>query len=234
MMKQICLVSLAVLLPCLCSAAVIDLRHLGNAVDTVLRFVKGKEKGDTTETISTKWSPPAFCNGLSCPQYRVLENKTYELREYVATNWVSTTSIDIDYDKANHDDFMRLFAYISGNNMEKQKIDMTAPVLNRIIPGQGAACADNFTMSFFIAPAEGRAPKPSDSKVFLSRFPSLRVYVRSFPEFASKQKWLKEASALAKELDGKANYVKEYYYTAGYDSPFQLTNRHNEVWFIAK
>ena len=59
-----------------------------------------------------------------------------------------------------------------------QKIAMTAPVLNSIIPGPGPACANNFTMSFFVSPKEGQPPQPSDPEVALTSLPKLRVYVR--------------------------------------------------------
>ena len=46
----------------------------------------------------------------------VSAEQTYELREYVASQWVSTTSVGVDYDQAQYQDFMRLFRYISGSN----------------------------------------------------------------------------------------------------------------------
>ena len=57
---------------------------------------------------------------------------------------------------------------------------------------------------------------------------------RSFGGFASKDKWLEEAVKLSKDLGSSVSYIKDYYYTAGYNSPFQLFNRHNEIWFIAQ
>ena len=55
---------------------------------------------------------------------------------------------------------------------------MTAPVLVRIIPGQGPACKDDFRMSFFISPKLHDAPKPTNPNVTLSSLPSQTVYVR--------------------------------------------------------
>lgn len=55
---------------------------------------------------------------------------------------------------------------------------MTCPVTNRIIPGQGPACESNFTMSFYVAPDQGKAPNPSDKSVFLQTAPAFTAYVR--------------------------------------------------------
>jgi len=59
---------------------------------------------------------------------------------------------------------------------------------------------------------------------------------RSFSGFAMKyDKWRDQAAALgaALEKDGLLFY-KEMYWTAGYDAPFKVFNRHNEVWFVPK
>jgi hypothetical protein len=36
------------------------------------------------------------------------------------------------------------------------------------------------------------------------------------------------------KLDGEGRkYSSSHYYSAGYDSPFRLVGRHNEVWIMA-
>merc|ERR1712154_236236 len=103
-----------------------------------------------------------------------------------------------------------------------------------VIPGAGPACENNFTMSFFVAPTKAATPEPSSKDVFLSAMPTHRVYVRSFGGRANEAKYLEEAEKLEKALkaDDISDYVKDYFYTAGYDSPFKIFNRHNEVWFM--
>ncbi|KAL7987724.1 hypothetical protein Chor_006643 [Crotalus horridus] len=58
---------------------------------------------------------------------------------------------------------------------------------------------------------------------------------KSFGGFAKAKKNQEEIQALAETLrrDGRT-FQEKIYYTAGYDSPFKLLNRHNEVWLIKK
>jgi len=76
----------------------------------------------------------------------------------------------------------------------------------------------------------------SDGTVFVDRMKEMTVYVRQFSGYARKfDDWRKEAVALGKALKAEdLSYVKEYYFTNGYDAPFKLLNRHNEIWFIKK
>jgi hypothetical protein len=67
-----------------------------------------------------------------------------------AGKWASTVVTGVKYDKAVAAGFWRLFKYISGNNEQQQKVEMTAPVTVRVIPSQGPFCEDNFTISFFV------------------------------------------------------------------------------------
>lgn len=58
---------------------------------------------------------------------------------------------------------------------------------------------------------------------------------RSFSGFASTEKYAEEAEVLAKILRNRGQaFHEDFFYTAGYDSPFKLFNRHNEVWYFKK
>jgi len=178
---------------------------------------------------------PSFCNGLDCPEFTVTKTTNeYEVRQYSKSVWSSTEVLGMSYDEATSEGFHRLFDYISGDNEAKEKIPMTAPVITRVIPGAGPACESNFTISFFVPFAvQANPPKPTKDDVFISMIPEHEAFVRSFPGFADESDYLKEAEALASALaNSTESYHQDFYYTAGYDSPFKPFFRHNEVWFF--
>merc|ERR1712228_344875 len=181
--------------------------------------------------VASDWSPPAFCRGNDCPKFTIL-NKTenYEVRKYEPSRWASTTVQNLhDLNGAMRTGFMRLFNYITGNNEKGQKIAMTCPVRTKIVPGAGPYCEDTFTISFMVPFAVQTAPKPKDPNVFLEQDPESVQYVSHFGGYASNDDWINCVHDLAKAVSG-VPHKTEYYYTAGYDSPFQFWNRHNECW----
>ncbi|KAM9316004.1 heme-binding protein 2 [Gastrophryne carolinensis] len=179
-----------------------------------------------------------FSSGLEIPKWTAFESQAsdYETRQYEATKWVSTEVPSVDWDSAVRPGFMRLFNYIQGNNDKKIKVAMTAPVTTYIQPGAGPACESSITVSFYI-PNEHQEdpPKPLEDNVYIEERAQTTVYVRSFGGFTSGEKNREEILQLSESLrrDGKL-FDESVYYTAGYDSPFKLFNRHNEVWLIAK
>ena len=58
---------------------------------------------------------------------------------------------------------------------------------------------------------------------------------RTFGGFANDSMRREELLKLLESLkkDG-VEFIDKPYYTAGYDSPFKLTNRRNEVWVLMK
>jgi len=179
---------------------------------------------------------PLFCKDNECPAFTVL-NKTdhYELREYEASNWVSTSKIAPFLDsKVQGSLFWPLFQYIQGS-----RIKMTVPVTNLVRP-HDPSDGYNYTMSFFISPSIHHPPKPSNDKVFLEMKPRFKVYAHSFKGYAWNQEmWERHTDMLAQHLDDDGLQDKYYprdqkYVTAGYDDPLKMFNRHNEVWLFAK
>lgn len=59
-------------------------------------------------------------------------------------------------------------------------------------------------------------------------------HYRQFGGFTEDDTWIEQARNLANSLKDKTDFEKDYYFTAGYDAPFKLFNRTNEVWFIKK
>ncbi|KAH3827997.1 heme-binding protein 2-like isoform X2 [Dreissena polymorpha] len=173
--------------------------------------------------------------GLEKPPYKVVESKDgYEERKYAAAKWVSTTVEGMSGKSAGTTGFRRLFNYIAGANELGTKVDMTAPVATRIVPGAGPNCESTFTVSFYVPSKHQESPPaPTGNGVFIESFPEMTVYASSFGGFADDEKWIEHARDLSEKLKHK-NIHQEFYFTAGYDSPFKLFNRLNEVWFVKK
>ncbi|XP_069552685.1 heme-binding protein 2 [Brachyistius frenatus] len=178
-----------------------------------------------------------FSTSLQNPKFTAEEKKEgqdYEVRTYHATNWVSTSLSGTQWDAASNAGFRKLFSYIQGNNHNKVKVEMTAPVSCRVEPAAGPACESQFTVSFYI-PEEHQAspPEPSDPQVFLEHRKEFTAYVRTFGGFANENTKREELLKLLESLkrDG-VPFIDKPFYSAGYDSPFKLTNRRNEVWVL--
>uniref|UniRef100_A0A8C0QLS8 Heme-binding protein 2 n=1 Tax=Chelonoidis abingdonii TaxID=106734 RepID=A0A8C0QLS8_CHEAB len=155
----------------------------------------------------------------------------YELRHYEMTKWASTVIKGETQKEALRQGFWKLFYYIQGKNEREVKIEMTVPVTCLVKSG----CPD-FKVSFFV-PFEHQdsVPQPTDPDVFIEERKGEAIFVRSFGGFASPEKYAEEAQALARILKNVGqSFHEDFYYTAGYDSPFKLFNRHNEVWYFKK
>ncbi|XP_041951074.1 heme-binding protein 2-like [Alosa sapidissima] len=174
--------------------------------------------------------------GLQGPKYTTAESKgkDYEIRTYEAATWVSVTLKGTQGDAVMKEGFGKLFKYIQGENDKKVKMDMTAPVTGRVEPSADPASESSFTVSFFI-PQEHQAdpPTPSSPDVVIENRPEITVFVRTYGGFTNDQTVRAEHLKLVESLrrDG-VQFCEEPFYRVGYDPPFKLTNRRNEVWLL--
>lgn len=182
---------------------------------------------------------PWFCHNLDCPPYTVVETTDdYEVRKYEAGQWVSTDMEAYSYVTAVQTGFQRLYQYIDGANKDALKIPMTAPVRNLIGASAGPFCKNNFTTSFYVPKAYQKkgAPKPNNPDVYIEDTPAFTAYVAQKGGYVmddwSIQRMVK---GLTEALEAQGvEFESESFYLAGYDPPFRLTGRHNEVWLVAK
>ena len=176
-----------------------------------------------------------YCGKLDCPDYVVLKRtEDYELRHYKPSKWAASEECGIDHKDAASKNFWKLFAYISGNNEKNVKIPMTKPVMTRIKVSQEPFCESKYLMHFFVPHnLQKDTPKPTSSKVKLVEYPETFVYVRSFGGFSTSKKLQENGAKLYAALQ-KENipYDDSEYLYAGYDAPYKLTNRHNEIMVL--
>ncbi|KAJ8304511.1 hypothetical protein KUTeg_018094 [Tegillarca granosa] len=155
----------------------------------------------------------------------------YELRHYPPSKWVGTNTT-VSHNGLFHSLlFGKLFAYISGNNAKQQKIEMTAPVLTKVIPrGTTTTYAMHFMIPFDL---QNEPIAPADPSVYLVDLPALDVYVKAFGGYAIDRVNIAEVDKLHQEIRDETKFENSFYFTAGYDSPYTFLNRHNEVWLVA-
>merc|ERR1711976_633056 len=181
------------------------------------------------------WVKPEFCNRNDCPRFTVLAaEEGYEERLYEAEMWVSSEAAAISAGDGTSTLFRRLFRYIDGSNARDLKIAMTSPVLTKVTPGSGPNCESMFRRSFYIPYIhQATPPQPTEEAVFLEQIPARRVYVRSFGGYATEDDYLENFYLLAEAIGDGSKFRTDFFITAGYSSPYQPFNRHNEVWLIA-
>lgn len=130
--------------------------------------------------------------------------------------------------------FKELYKYISGVNKEYQEIEMTRPVSTHhsVKKVQFGGDVEVQEMCFYIPAAhQANPPQPLEtSPVYIHQRPTMRVFVRRFGGWAmTAESWSREREVLETLLMGKPHHDREYY-TNGYNSPWDQTNRRNEVW----
>ncbi|XP_006074736.4 heme-binding protein 2 [Bubalus bubalis] len=181
-------------------------------------------------------APVVETPGWEVPEDAGPQPGSYEIRHYGPAKWVSTAVESMDWDSAMQTGFTRLKSYLQGKNEKEMKIKMTAPVTSYVEPGSGPFSESTVTISLYI-PSEQQSdpPRPAESDVFIEDRAEMTVFVRSFDGFSSAQKNQEQLLTLASILreDGKV-FDEKVYYTAGYNSPFKLLDRNNEVWLIQK
>ncbi|CAH3191726.1 unnamed protein product, partial [Porites evermanni] len=188
---------------------------------------------------------PRFCGDYDCPDFYEkklnVSSKDYTLRCYPKPyKWVSTTFNGRRSRSKQTEAFWRLFRYIQGENEKKMKINMTVPVVMRmeLDDTSDSFCKENATMSFFI-PFKHQidAPAPTEENVRLEEVEPFCAYVKVYGGWSSKWKVERNYKALVAALqrDGFGDdFRNDVIYSAGYDDPMKMFNRHNEVWLISK
>ena len=137
--------------------------------------------------------------------------------------------------------FCRLFDFIQGKNDYKQKLEMTAPVITEVSPGDGPLCESSFVVSFFV-PKENQANPPPAKGLHVQRWKTVYVAARQFGGYVTDSNVGVEAAALQATIAGTVwSDAIEKSHTAGhasvytvaqYNDPFEYDNRVNEIWFL--
>ena len=178
-------------------------------------------------------------SSLEVPNYEVLEKlaSNIEIRKYEETKWVATSAEGDAKDSRTYSStmFNKLFNYISGQNSDNKKIEMTAPVTtiynnkeNSLITPESRV---HMSMRFYV-PREfhDNTPQPTGD-AYLETDSEMVVASIQFGGYATMDDNLRYRDLLIEALGAEASkYDTVNIITAGYDSPYKPIRRRNEVW----
>jgi hypothetical protein len=156
--------------------------------------------------------------------YEVL--KTYdefEIRKYEARLFTKVQLNTNDYSQASSAGFSKLAGYIFGGNDSKQKIAMTSPV--------AMGLEDSMTMMFMVPNDldKNKLPKPDNSEIEFKEEPVKIVAAITFGGWANTEKIEKYKQMLIDGLNQKGIKYTNHFSLLGYNPPFDVLNRKNEV-----
>jgi len=174
------------------------------------------------------FGPPGEVHNNEIAPYNVLEKfEGYELIEWPEQKWIST-KVTAPKNTKNNSMFMKLFGYIDGKNSRGDKISMTVPVMTS---NQKEEDDMKREMQFFIPlKFQENPPDPNDSDISVVTRPPMIMYSKflsGFPNFEE------EAKTFQGELEKNGHTDADFsvFYSAGWDAPFKLLNRRNEIMF---
>jgi hypothetical protein len=164
-------------------------------------------------------------NKTETQAYKVIKvEEKFEIRYYPAATMAMISSTSKSYRDLGSSGFGKLAKYIFGGNSEKKQIAMTSPVHMDISDTKS-------TMAFVLPSAYNQTnlPKPNDSSISIITSEPEYVAVIQFGGFASNEKIDKHRAMLENELKNKGlSYYGDFRYL-GYNPPYQIFGRRNEV-----
>tara|TARA_B110001450_G_C17452590_1_gene412669 strand:+ start:169 stop:753 length:585 start_codon:yes stop_codon:yes gene_type:complete len=158
--------------------------------------------------------------------YSYVVNKKYdqfEIRSYKATLFTSVKLSTKKYKEASSKGFSILAGYIFGNNNRNEKIAMTSPV--------SMSLKDSTTMMFMVPKKYKKEtlPQPNLSKIKFKEEPAKTVAAINFNGWANDKKIKKYKQKLKEALDREGILYKNRFHFLGYNAPYEVFNRKNEI-----
>ena len=162
--------------------------------------------------------------GIETYPYEVVKQyQSFEVRSYEASLFTSVKLPTNQYEKASSNGFSILAGYIFGGNDKQEKIAMTSPV--------SMSLEDSMTMMFMV-PKEldkTKLPKPNQKSIEFIEEPAKTMAAIAFGGWANDDKIEKNKVKLIEALKREGiSHTKRFYYF-GYNPPYEVVNRRNEV-----
>ncbi len=160
-------------------------------------------------------------------KYTVIQkDKDFEIRFYPSATIATITSNAKTYKELSGPGFRKLAGYIFGGNETNTSIAMTSPVHMNI--------NDSVSSMSFVMPSsynQENLPKPNDPNVLIQKTADEYVAVIRFGGYASDKDLIFYTAKLQELLKDKGIIPNGHARFLGYNPPFQLVNRRNEIIF---
>jgi hypothetical protein len=156
--------------------------------------------------------------------YELIEKyNDFEVRRYEESLFTSVKLPKSEYKDMSSKGFSILAGYIFGGNESNEKISMTSPV--------SMSLEDSMTMRFMVPKKYDKndLPKPDQSKIEFQQEPAKTVAAISFGGWANDEKIEKYKTQLISALEREGLPYTNRFYFFGYNAPYELFNRRNEI-----
>ena len=152
--------------------------------------------------------------------------KGFEIRNYESTLFTSVKLSTKGYKNSSSKGFSILAGYIFGNNEQNEKISMTSPV--------SMSLEDSMTMMFMVPKKFNKdmLPKPNQSGIEFKEEPAKTMAAIGFSGWANDTKIEKYKQHLKAALDAEGIKYANQFYFFGYNAPYEVFNRKNEVMVV--
>lgn len=149
--------------------------------------------------------------------------KQFEIRNYETTLFTSVKLSTKGYKNSSSKGFSILAGYIFGNNERNEKIAMTSPV--------AMSLEDSMTMMFMVPKKYNKdlLPKPNQSGIEFKEVPAKTMAAIRFSGWANDAKIEKYKQQLKAALDAEGIKCTNRFYFFGYNAPYEVFNRKNEI-----
>ena len=158
-------------------------------------------------------------------KYSVIHSEEgFEIRFYPSSILATVYSDAKTYRELAYPGFRKLAGYIFGRNESDTKISMTSPVHMEF-------SKEESSMSFVMPSSfsEDNLPRPTDQAVKIEKTEDVYMAAISFGGYASDKKIRDYSDKLKTLLENKGISWYGYFRYLGYNPPFQVFGRKNEI-----
>lgn len=147
----------------------------------------------------------------------------FEVRSYEASLFTSVNLTNTGYKETSSKGFSILAGYIFGGNETNEKIAMTSPV--------SMSLDDSMTMMFMVPKAKRKEnlPQPNQASIEFKEEPAKKMAAITFGGWADDEKIAEYKAKLQSALDAEGIVYTNRFYFFGYNAPYEMLNRKNEV-----